>query len=178
MNINGMSHTYDRTYTPYQSNKDVKSFAGFIKNEDGNHAQKTTAESGKRSVGSFMDDQEFHNFRMSQNGVNKVNFRFETDVDESESTEEESTEEKEMPEEEETKTEIIVKPDGSKVLMITVTVSGQEAVTSVELCKPTKGDLPSKDISGNTDMNHTVEELEEKVDYDERAFNVGSNCAQ
>lgn len=178
MNIGGMGSTYDRTYTPYQSNKNVNYFAGFMKNEDGSRAQKTTGEVGKGFSGNFMDDQEFHRFRMSQNGAHKVNFRFGTDVEETESTKENLVEEKEMPEEEETKTEIVVKPDGSKVLMITVTVGGQEAVTSVEISKPTKGDLPSKDISGDTDMNDTVEKLEEKVDYDERAFNADSNSAQ
>ena len=178
MNIGGMGSTYDRKYTPYQINKNTEDFAGYMKNEDGSRAQKTTVEIGKGLSGNFMNDQEFHKLRMSQNGANKVNFRFETDVDETESTEEDPVEEEEMPEEEETKTEIVVKADGSKVLMITVTVGGQEAVTSVEISKPTKGDLPSKDISGDTDMNDTVEKLEEKVDYDERAFNADSNSAQ
>ena len=77
-------------------------------------------------------------------------------------------EKKDIPDEEETRTDIVVRPDGSKVLMITVTVGEQEAVTSVELAKPTKGDIPSKDISGNVDVNDTTEKLEEKVDYDGR----------
>ena len=178
MNIGGMSSTYDRTYTPYQCNKNVKYFAGFIKNEDGSPTQNAAVKGGKGFVGNFMDYQEFHKLWMSQNGANKVNFHFGTSVSVDESAEEGSVEEKEMPEEEETKTEIVVKPDGSKVLMITVTVGGQEAVTSVEISKPTKGDLLSKDISGDTDMDETVEKLEEKVDYDERTFNVDNNSAQ
>ena len=178
MNIGGMGSTYDRTYTPYQANKNIEDFTGYMKNEDGNRVQNTAEKSGNGFIGSFVDNQEFHKFRMSQNGANKVNFRLGTDVDETETAGEESVEEKETPDEEETKTEIIVKPDGSKVLMITVTVGGQEAVTSVELSKPMKGDLPSKDISGDTDMNDTVEKLEEKVDYDERAFHADSNNAQ
>lgn len=87
-------------------------------------------------------------------------------------------EKKELPDEGETRTDIVVRPDGSKVLMIMVTVGGQEAVTSVELSKPTKDTIPSKDISGNTDINDTVEKLEEKVGYDERAFNADSNSVQ
>ena len=87
-------------------------------------------------------------------------------------------EKKDMPEEEETRTEIVVRPDGSKVLMITVTVGGQEAVTSVELAKPTGGDIPSKDISGDVDVNRTSNKLVEKVDYDERAYNADSNSVQ
>ena len=163
MNIDRMGDTYGRTYTPYQSNKNVKYFAGFMKNVDGSLTQKKTDESGKGCVGNFMDYQEFHKLWMSQNGANKVNFHFGTSVSVDESTEEDSVEEKEMPDEEETKTEIVVKADGSKVLMITVTVGGQEAVTSVELSKPAKDDIPSKDISGDTDMNDTIEKLEKKI---------------
>ena len=92
-----------------------------------------------------------------------------TDMSIKESSEEKSDEKKDMPEEEETKTEIVVRPDGSKVLMITVSVGGQEAVTSVELAKPTGEDIPSKDISGDTDMNDTVDKLEARIDYDGRA---------
>lgn len=175
MNIGGMSGTYGRTYTPYQSNKNEKCFARFMKNEDESLAQKAAEEGGKRFVGNFMDYQEFYKFWMSQNGADKGNFKFGASVDEPEAAEEDAGEEKEMSDEEETKTEIIVKPDGSKVLMITVTVGGQEAVTSVELSKPTKNDIPSKDISGDTDMNNTTEKLEEKVDYDERGFSADSN---
>ena len=87
-------------------------------------------------------------------------------------------EKNEAPDEGETRTDIVVRPDGSKVLMITVTVGGQEAVTSVELSKPTKDTIPSKDISGNTDINDTVEKLEEKVDYDKGAFNIDSNSVK
>lgn len=86
-----------------------------------------------------------------------------TDMSAKESSEEKSDDKKDMPEEEETKTEIVVRPDGSKVLMITVSVGGQETVTSVELAKPTGGDIPSKDISGDTDMNDTVDKLEARI---------------
>ena len=100
-------------------------------------------------------------------------------ADNSFSTKVENEEEKEeLPDEEETRTEIVVRPDGSKVLMITVTVGGQEAVTSVELAKPTKEDIPSKDISGDVDINDTTEKLEEKVDYDERGFQADSDSVQ
>lgn len=101
-----------------------------------------------------------------------------TDMSAKESLEEKSGDKKDMPEEEETKTEIVVRPDGSKVLMITVTVGGQEAVTSVELAKPTGEDIPSKDISGDVDINKTSDKLIEKVDYDERAYSADSNSAQ
>ena len=73
---------------------------------------------------------------------------------------ENESEKKDIPEEEETRTEVVVRPDGSKVLMITVTVGGQEAVTSVELAKPVRGDIPSRDISGNVDVNDIVGEDE------------------
>ena len=86
-----------------------------------------------------------------------------TDMSIKESSEEKSDDKKDMPEEEETKTEIVVRPDGSKVLMITVSVGGQEAITSVELAKPTNDSIPSKDISGDTDMNDTVDKLEARI---------------
>ena len=77
----------------------------------------------------------------------------------------ESAEEKEMPDEEETRTDIVVRPDGSKVLMITVTVGGQETVTSMELAKPTGGDIPGKDISGDVDVSDISDKLAEKVGH-------------
>lgn len=86
-----------------------------------------------------------------------------TDMPVKESTEEKSDDKKDMPEEEETRTEVVVRPDGSKVLMIMVSVGGQEAVTSVELAKPTNDSIPSKDISGDTDMNDTVDKLEARI---------------
>lgn len=86
-----------------------------------------------------------------------------SDMSVKESSEEKSGDKKDMPEEEETRTEIVVRPDGSKVLMITVTVGGQEAVTSVELAKPVREDIPSRDISGDTDMNDTVDKLEARI---------------
>ena len=101
-----------------------------------------------------------------------------SDMSVKESAEEKSDDKKDMPEGEETRTEVVVRPDGSKVLMITVTVGGQEAVTSVELAKPTGGDIPSKDISGNVDVNKISAKLVEKVDYDERAYSADNNSAQ
>ncbi|MCH5258962.1 MAG: hypothetical protein J1F18_04365 [Lachnospiraceae bacterium] len=86
-----------------------------------------------------------------------------TDMSTKESSEEKSDDKKDMPEEEGTRTEIVVRPDGSKVLMITVSVGGQDAVTSVELAKPTGEDIPSRDISGDTDMNDTVDKLEARI---------------
>lgn len=101
-----------------------------------------------------------------------------TDMSVKENTEEKPDDKKDMPEEEETKTEIVVRPDGSKVLVITVSIGGQEAVTSVKLAKPTGEDIPSKDISGDVDINKTSHKLIEKVDYDERAYSADSNSAQ
>lgn len=101
-----------------------------------------------------------------------------SDMSVKKSEEEKSDDKKDMPEEEETRTEIVVRPDGSKVLMITVSVGGQEAVTSVELAKPIRGDIPGRDISGNVDINDTTEKLTEKVDYDEKAYSADSNSAQ
>lgn len=112
--------------------------------------------------------------------LDKVNEDINNDSDMSvkESEEEKSDDKKDMPEEEKTRTEVVVRPDGSKVLIITVTVGGQEAVTSVELAKPIRGDIPGRDISGNVDINDTTEKLTEKVDYDEKAYRGGSSSVQ
>ncbi|MCH5262447.1 MAG: hypothetical protein J1F42_05990 [Lachnospiraceae bacterium] len=87
-----------------------------------------------------------------------------SDMSVKESTEEKSGSKKEMPDEEKTKTEVVVRPDGSKILMITVDVGGTEAVTSVELAKPTPENIPCKDITGDVDINNVTEELAEKMD--------------
>ncbi len=50
-----------------------------------------------------------------------------------------------------TKSEIVVKPDGSRVLMITMSIGGMEAVTSVEISEPTDGGILSRDIKGDAD---------------------------
>ena len=90
-----------------------------------------------------------------------------TDMPVKESTEEKSDDKKDMPEEEETRTEVVVRPDGSKVLMITVTVGGQEAITSVELAKPMPENIPCKDITGDVDISNVTENLEEKQEGQE-----------
>jgi hypothetical protein len=43
------------------------------------------------------------------------------------------------PDNSKTKSDIIVKPDGSRVLVITVTVGGMDVTTSIEISKPTDG---------------------------------------
>lgn len=49
----------------------------------------------------------------------------------------EEVEEEKQTDEQETDTEIIVKPDGSKIMMTTVRVGGMETVMSMEIAKPT-----------------------------------------
>lgn len=51
----------------------------------------------------------------------------------------------------ETKSEIVVRPDGSRVLMITVSVGGMKAVTSVEISEPTEGGIMGRDIRDTVD---------------------------
>lgn len=85
-----------------------------------------------------------------------------SDMSVKEDTEESSDSTKEMPDEEKTKTEIVVRPDGSKILLITVDVGGTEAFTSVELAKPMPENIPCKDITGDVDISNVTENLEEK----------------
>lgn len=51
----------------------------------------------------------------------------------------------------ETKTEIIVKPDGSRVLVMTMSVGGMETTMSLEISKPTKA--PNENSKRDTDNN-------------------------
>lgn len=63
---------------------------------------------------------------------------------------EQNDEEKEKEDDEQkTDTEIVVKADGSKIMMTTIRVGGTETVMSVELAKPT--DYPSGNPSGTVD---------------------------
>ena len=71
---------------------------------------------------------------------------------------------KEMPDEDTTKTEIVVRPDGSKVLMMTVTVGGRETVTCVELAKPVDGGIPEKNPGIGTDVYNVLGKQEENDD--------------
>ena len=53
--------------------------------------------------------------------------------------------------ESESKTEIIVKPDGSRVLVITMSIGGMETTMSLEISKPTE--VPTE--NAKQDTNHT-----------------------
>lgn len=56
--------------------------------------------------------------------------------------------------ESETKTEITVKPDGSRVLVMTMNVGGMETTMSLEISKPTK--TPNENSKQNADNNMTI----------------------
>lgn len=56
--------------------------------------------------------------------------------------------------ESETKTEIIVKPDGSRVLVMTMSVGEMETTVSLEISKPTK--TPNEASKQNTDSNISI----------------------
>ncbi len=53
--------------------------------------------------------------------------------------------------ESETKSEIIVKPDGSRVLVVTMGIGGMETTMSLEISKPTKA--PNENAKQDTDHN-------------------------
>lgn len=84
-----------------------------------------------------------------------------------EESEEEDKDEKQI-DEQETDTEILVKPDGSKVMMTTIRVGGMETVMSMEIAKPTG--IPEGNPSGTidnpnmmiTNANAAIETVPEK----------------
>lgn len=58
--------------------------------------------------------------------------------------------------ESETKTEIIVKPDGSRVLVMTMSIGGMETTMSLEISKPTEA--PNENSKQGTDNNMPASE--------------------
>ncbi len=68
--------------------------------------------------------------------------------------------------ESETKTEIIVKPDGSRVLVMTTSVGGMETTMSLEISKPTKAlnesskqDIENRISNMDPEMNMVADEM-------------------
>ena len=57
--------------------------------------------------------------------------------------------------ESESKTEIIVKPDGSRVLVMTMSIGGMETTMSLEISKPTEA--PNENAKQETDNTPTAE---------------------
>ena len=57
--------------------------------------------------------------------------------------------------ESESKTEIIVKPDGSRVLVMTMSIGGMETTMSLEISKPTEA--PTENAKQDTDNMPTAE---------------------
>ena len=73
------------------------------------------------------------------------------------------SENKEITNERQTKSEIVVGPDGSRILMITMSIGGMETVTSIEISKPTDGDFLGNDIKSDADVNNLMEKVEDKT---------------
>lgn len=73
---------------------------------------------------------------------------------------------KELSEREESKTknDIIVKPDGSRVLVVTMSVGGMETTMSLEISKPTN---ILNNISGQHSGNHDTAASETDMDVSE-----------
>ena len=68
--------------------------------------------------------------------------------------------------ESETQTDIIVKPDGSRVLMVTMNISGMKTTMSLEISKPTEAineisehDTDINITSGDTGMDAASDEM-------------------
>ena len=70
---------------------------------------------------------------------------------------------REVSDEGQTKSEIVVKPDGARVLMITMSIGGMETVTSIEIFKPTDGGILGRDIRGDADISSLTENLEDNT---------------
>ena len=67
--------------------------------------------------------------------------------------------------ESETKTEIITKPDGSRVLVMTMSIGGMETTMSLEISKPTEA--PNENSKQDTDNNMPSADAEMDMVSDE-----------
>ena len=70
---------------------------------------------------------------------------------------------REVSDEGQTKSEIVVRPDGSRILMITMSIGDMETVMSIEIAEPTVGGILSNDIKGDTDVNILMENMEDNT---------------
>lgn len=93
----------------------------------------------------------------------------------------------EKAEESETQTKILEKPDGSKVMLITMNFGGTEMTTSVEIAKPTALPIMDEKQTYETyqsgaiwkDDSQSAKAGSSARDYRERAFNqVGANAPE
>ena len=66
----------------------------------------------------------------------------------------------------ETKTDIVVKSDGSRVLIVTVNVGGMETTMSLEISKPTNelNDMGNKNLTGNEQAAINADDLSKNID--------------
>ena len=56
-----------------------------------------------------------------------------------------------------------MRPDGSRVLMITMSIGGMETVMSIEIAEPTDGGILGNDIQGDTGVNILMENMEDNT---------------
>lgn len=70
--------------------------------------------------------------------------------------------------ESESKTEIIVKPDGSRVLVMTMSIGGMETTMSLEISKPTEA--PNENSEQDADNNMPSADAEMDTVSDEMSI--------
>ena len=68
--------------------------------------------------------------------------------------EKEKTEEQEERQESKTRSDIIIKPDGSRVLVLTMSVGGMETTTCLEISKPTH--MLNNNLKQQSDNHDTI----------------------
>ena len=136
MSINGIGQNYYQNNV--LTNKYNRSAVGQFYPQK--HAVETPAPEGTRQNANVQDIYEALKSRISNENVQE---------EDSAISDEEP--EKADGQESETKTEIIVKPDGSRVLVMTMKIGGMETTMSMEISKPTKS--PDENAKQNTDNN-------------------------
>ena len=139
MSVNGIGHNY------YQNNvaadRHNKSRVGQF------YPQKQETE-----VSAPEDTRQNANVQDIYKALKSKNPLLEQEDDDDVSDEESKQEDKQ---ESESKTEIIVKPDGSRVLVMTMSIGGMETTMSLEISKPTEA--PNENSEHDTNNTPTAE---------------------
>ncbi len=68
----------------------------------------------------------------------------------------EESQNREISDEEQTKSEIVVKPDGSRILMVTMSVGGMETTISIKISEPTSIQNDSNSPNSYTQQEQTI----------------------
>ena len=151
MSVNGIGQNYYQNYI--STNKYNRSKAGQFYPQK--HVAEASAPAGTRQNASVQDIYEALKSRVSNENVKEQEDNAVSDEELEKVDRQES----------ETKTDIIVKPDGSRVLVVTMSIGGMETTMSLEISKPTEA--PNENSKQDTENNMPSADAETNTVSDE-----------